>query len=106
MFVVCGARLRLHSPTLREAVLYFVRHKEEVNRWASGTTKLDASLIDRVSRANRNYGEDRLEQIGWMREALRRRFGVDATGLWLTERVWEPELAADLADGSSKPVSS
>ena len=26
------------------------------------------------------------------------RFGVDARGLWLTERVWEPELAADLAD--------
>jgi alpha-amylase len=42
--------------------------------------------------------EDRVEQIGWMREALHRRFGVDATGLWLTERVWEPELAADLAD--------
>jgi hypothetical protein len=42
--------------------------------------------------------EDRLEQIGWMREALRRLFGVDAMGLWLTERVWEPELAADLAD--------
>lgn len=42
--------------------------------------------------------EDRLEQIGWMRDALRRLFGVDATGLWLTERVWEPELAADLAD--------
>jgi hypothetical protein len=41
---------------------------------------------------------DRVEQIHWMREALRRRFGVDATGLWLTERVWEPELAADLAD--------
>ena len=33
-----------------------------------------------------------------MREAVRRRFGVDARGLWLTERVWEPELAADLAD--------
>ena len=41
---------------------------------------------------------DRIEQIQWMREALRRRFGVEATGLWLTERVWEPELAADLAD--------
>jgi alpha-amylase len=33
-----------------------------------------------------------------MRDAVRRRFGVDAQGLWLTERVWEPELAADLAD--------
>jgi len=40
---------------------------------------------------------DRVEQIAWMREALARRFGVNATGLWLTERVWEPELAADLA---------
>ncbi len=41
--------------------------------------------------------QDRVEQINWMREALMRRFGVTATGLWLTERVWEPELAADLA---------
>ncbi len=40
---------------------------------------------------------DRVEQIQWMQEAIRRRFGVDARGLWLTERVWEPELAADLA---------
>ena len=43
--------------------------------------------------------EDRVEQIRWMHDAVRRRFGVDARGLWLTERVWEPELAADLADG-------
>lgn len=42
--------------------------------------------------------EDRLGQIAWMREALARRFGVEARGLWLTERVWEPDLAADLAD--------
>jgi 4-alpha-glucanotransferase len=42
--------------------------------------------------------QDRIEQIGWMREKLRKRFGIDARGLWLTERVWEPELAADLAD--------
>src|SRR5881296_858146 len=41
---------------------------------------------------------DRIEQIGWMREAIKRRFGVEATGLWLTERVWEPDLAGDLAD--------
>jgi alpha-amylase len=40
---------------------------------------------------------DRVEQIQWMHQALQRRFGVDAQGLWLTERVWEPELAADLA---------
>ena len=42
--------------------------------------------------------EDRLEQIRWMREAIARLFGVDPRGLWLTERVWEPGLAADLAD--------
>jgi 4-alpha-glucanotransferase len=41
---------------------------------------------------------DRGEQIQWMQEAVRGRFGVSAQGLWLTERVWEPELAADLAD--------
>jgi alpha-amylase/alpha-mannosidase (GH57 family) len=40
---------------------------------------------------------DRVEQIQWMREAINQRFGVNAHGLWLTERVWEPELAADLA---------
>ncbi|HEV8356199.1 MAG TPA: alpha-amylase/4-alpha-glucanotransferase domain-containing protein [Gemmatimonadales bacterium] len=42
--------------------------------------------------------EDRLEQIGRMRDALRSRFGVDTGGLWLTERVWEPDLAGDLHD--------
>ena len=36
---------------------------------------------------------DRIEQIAWMREHLRDRFGVEARGLWLTERVWEPELS-------------
>jgi alpha-amylase/alpha-mannosidase (GH57 family) len=41
---------------------------------------------------------DRVEQIQWMYDAIRRRFGADARGLWLTERVWEPELAADLAN--------
>jgi hypothetical protein len=41
---------------------------------------------------------DRLEQIAWMREALQRLFGVQARGLWLTERVWEPDLAADLRE--------
>ena len=41
--------------------------------------------------------QDRLDQIGWMREAIKRRFGVEPGGLWLTERVWEPDLAADLA---------
>jgi alpha-amylase/alpha-mannosidase (GH57 family) len=48
--------------------------------------------------------EDRIEQIGWMREWLGRRFGVDTRGLWLTERVWEPGLARDLADAGVEYV--
>ncbi len=42
--------------------------------------------------------EDRIDQVRWMQETLRSRFGVDAKGLWLTERVWEPDLPADLVD--------
>src|SRR2546425_6617568 len=45
---------------------------------------------------------DRLEQIGWMRAAIQRRFGVEATGLWLTERGWGADLAADLAEGGGR----
>lgn len=41
---------------------------------------------------------DRIAQVEQMREELHRRFGVTPTGLWLTERVWTPELAADLTD--------
>lgn len=48
--------------------------------------------------------EDRLDQIRWMREAISSRFGVEATGLWLTERVWEPDLAADLVDAGVEYV--
>ena len=48
--------------------------------------------------------EDRVEQITWMRSAIESRFGVSSTGLWLTERVWEPELAADLADAGVRYV--
>jgi alpha-amylase len=40
---------------------------------------------------------DRQGQIAKMRVALRARFGADAAGLWLTERVWEPDLPATLA---------
>ncbi|MEO8576425.1 MAG: alpha-amylase/4-alpha-glucanotransferase domain-containing protein [Gemmatimonadales bacterium] len=48
--------------------------------------------------------EDRVEQIQWMRSAIKSRFGVNASGLWLTERVWEPELAADLSDAGVRYV--
>ncbi|MGD2120563.1 MAG: DUF1926 domain-containing protein [Gemmatimonadota bacterium] len=48
--------------------------------------------------------EDRIEQIAWMQEFLHGRFGVEASGLWLTERVWEPDLAGDLADAGVEYV--
>jgi hypothetical protein len=41
--------------------------------------------------------DDRLEQVARHRSCLRSRFGVEATGLWLTERVWEPTLPEELA---------
>jgi alpha-amylase len=41
---------------------------------------------------------DRVEQVVRMREELARRFGVTARGVWLTERVWVPDVAADIAD--------
>lgn len=41
---------------------------------------------------------DRATHLAWTREELERRFGVTPTGLWLTERAWEPDLPSDLAD--------
>lgn len=40
--------------------------------------------------------DDRRDQILKMKEYLKRMFGVEAEGLWLTERVWEPGLVEDL----------
>lgn len=42
--------------------------------------------------------DDRLQQVAWMREYIANRFGANETGAWLTERVWEPDLARDLVD--------
>jgi alpha-amylase len=63
---------------------------------ADGKVELLASGFDEPILAALPRG-DRAEQVLRMREAIRRRFGVEANGLWLTERVWEPDLAADLA---------
>ena len=41
-------------------------------------------------------------QIGMLTEYLHRHFGVNASGLWLTERVWEPHLAKTLANAKVK----
>lgn len=39
---------------------------------------------------------DRQGQIRMHKRYLKRRFGVDALGIWLTERVWEPNIVEDL----------
>ncbi len=41
---------------------------------------------------------DGLGQIGMLSQYLRRHFEVEARGLWLTERVWEPHLPKLLAN--------
>jgi len=41
---------------------------------------------------------DRLGQLRQYREHLQQLFGVPVQGVWLAERVWEQELASDLAD--------
>jgi hypothetical protein len=41
--------------------------------------------------------EDRIAQVELMRRYLARNFGVKARGLWLAERVWEPNLPRSLA---------
>jgi alpha-amylase len=41
---------------------------------------------------------DRVEQVERMREELSRRFGVNPRGVWLTERVWVPDVASDLCE--------
>ncbi len=40
---------------------------------------------------------DRIGQVRLMSRELQKRWGVRPRGLWLTERVWEPGLAASLA---------
>src|SRR5207247_2142364 len=42
---------------------------------------------------------DRVGQLRGHRSQLRRLLGADTRTGWLTERVWEPSLATDLADG-------
>lgn len=41
---------------------------------------------------------DQVGQIVALRKRLKERFGVEPTGMWLAERVWEPGLPAALAE--------
>lgn len=41
---------------------------------------------------------DRIAQIKMYQKEAKKRFGVTPKGFWLAERVWEPDVAADLAE--------
>ncbi|HLY29179.1 MAG TPA: 4-alpha-glucanotransferase, partial [Aggregatilineales bacterium] len=42
--------------------------------------------------------EDKIGQIEKLNAELRATFGIDPTGMWLAERVWEPHLARPIAE--------
>lgn len=41
---------------------------------------------------------DAIEQIGRLKEYIKKQFGVTPRGIWLPERVWEPEIPSLLSD--------
>jgi hypothetical protein len=89
--------LHLSGPLLEWLEAHDAAYLDQVGQLAvDGRAELLASGFDEPILAALPR-DDRVEQVERMREALRRRFGVEARGLWLTERVWEPDLAADLA---------
>jgi hypothetical protein len=92
------AVLHLSGPLLEWLETHDARYLDQLGRLAADgrIELLAAGMYEPVLAALPR--RDRVEQIGWLRDALARRFGVNATGLWLTERVWEPDLAADLVD--------
>jgi len=45
---------------------------------------------------------DQVGQIRMMTEHLARRYGADATGLWLTERVWEQEVVGAITEAGAR----
>lgn len=90
--------LHLSGPLLDWLALHDTAFLDALGRHvADGRVELLSSGYDEPILASLPR-EDRLEQIGRMREALQARFGVTPAGLWLTERVWEPDLAGDLHD--------
>ena len=79
--------LRQHRPEFLRRVRALVARRQ-VEVLASGYYEPILPLIPEA---------DRQAQIARMRQALREDFGTEASGLWLTERVWEPDLPATLA---------
>ena len=79
--------LMAHQPKFLDRVRVLVR-RGQVELLASGYYEPILPLLPEA---------DRQGQLKQMRAALRKRFGVTPSGLWLTERVWEPELPKTLA---------
>ena len=63
--------------------------RNQVELWGSGYYEPILPMIPR---------QDRIDQVKMMADRIEKRFGKRPRGLWLTERVWEPMLARDLAD--------
>lgn len=76
-----------HDPSLLELVGECVR-RGQVELLASGLYEPILPVLPR---------RDRIDQVRLHRDHLRELWGVLPRGLWLTERVYEPSLAADLA---------
>lgn len=88
------AWLQMHAP---EYVARLAAHVQagRIEALASG---YDEPVLAMLPRA------DRLHQIRTMRDAIRTVLGGEATAAWLTERVWEPDLASDLAEAGITSV--
>ncbi|MBI4342148.1 MAG: DUF1926 domain-containing protein [Candidatus Omnitrophica bacterium] len=79
--------LAAHRPTFLERVNALTR-RGQAELLASGYYEPILPMIPET---------DRQGQIAQMRDLLRRRFGAPAEGLWLTERIWEPDLPGTLS---------
>ncbi|MPZ97806.1 MAG: DUF1926 domain-containing protein [Dehalococcoidia bacterium] len=83
-----------HAPDRIDQIRRMVEARQ-VELVAAGMYEPVLSLLPR---------HDRAPQIRTHRAYLQRLFGADAHVGWLTERVWEPSLAADLVDGGLDTV--
>jgi alpha-amylase len=76
-----------HQPAFLDRLCQLVA-RQQVELLASGYYEPILPMIPEA---------DRQGQIAKMRQTLWKSFGTEGTGLWLTERVWEPELPATLS---------
>lgn len=87
--------MEIHTPERIDQIRRLVEGGQ-VELVAAGMYEPVLSLLPR---------RDRVGQLRAHRAYLARRFGVDATVGWLTERVWEPSLVSDLVEGGIAAVT-